>query len=80
MKNFRLFRLCEIWLFQDLKLPLPLISQQAWNISDFNDPLFVKKLNEYLNYPKYSPFGNAIQNFNLMINDDSQPLLNFFEG
>lgn len=77
MKNFRL---CEIWLLQDLKLPLPLIPEQAWNISDFADSMFVRKLNRYLNYPEYSPFGNAIQNDHLMINDGSQPLMNFFEG
>lgn len=74
------YRLCEAWLVHDFELPLTTIPHQAWEIADFDDAQLVQQLNQYLDYPKVSPFGGAIQNVDQIVNDGSQPLINFEAG
>lgn len=55
------YRLCEIWLYKNLEIPIEQVPKQAWDISMQTDTLFHERLNKYLGFPSYSPFGGLIQ-------------------
>jgi Mn-dependent transcriptional regulator len=55
-------RLMETWLLVKLDIPIESIHEKANRMTESIDPMLIKHLNKYLNYPKYCPHGNAIPN------------------
>ncbi|WP_125573177.1 metal-dependent transcriptional regulator [Levilactobacillus huananensis] len=54
------YRLCEVFLAQQLNLPLPLIPKQAWAMSATLTPETTTALATFLDHPQTSPFGGSL--------------------
>lgn len=54
------YRLCEVFLAQQLNLPLPLIPKQAWAMSATLTPKTTTALATFLDHPQTSPFGGSL--------------------
>lgn len=55
------YRLCEVWLSQTIKLPLPAVPKQAWLMAAINDADLLLRLNQQLDSPQVSPFGGPLR-------------------
>lgn len=55
------YRLCEIWLADNIQLSLPEVPRQAWLMSAIDSSVVMAKLNQQMAYPKTSPFGGALK-------------------
>jgi len=55
------YRLCEVFLTQQLKLPLSQVPAQAWAMADTFTPDTATALNSYLGLPERSPFGGVLE-------------------
>ncbi|MFB9768679.1 metal-dependent transcriptional regulator [Lactiplantibacillus modestisalitolerans] len=55
------YRLCEVWLTQKIKLPLPSVPKQAWLMAAINDQELLRRLNQQLAQPAISPFGGQLE-------------------
>lgn len=55
------YRLCEIWLADNIQLSLPEVPRQAWLMSAIDSSVVMAKLNQQMAYPKTSPLGGALK-------------------
>ncbi|MBS0979083.1 metal-dependent transcriptional regulator [Levilactobacillus brevis] len=68
------YRLCEVFLAQQLKIPLVEIPVQAWKMSDTLEIVTVSALEKILEYPQRSPFGGSMKTD--LLNDETVVRLN----
>lgn len=64
------YRLCEVLLAKQLKLPLPLIPKQAWAMAATLTPETTTALATFLDHPQTSPFGGSLNPTDIL--NDSQ--------
>ncbi|WP_125582706.1 metal-dependent transcriptional regulator [Levilactobacillus cerevisiae] len=64
------YRLCEVFLDQQLRIPRDQIPEQAWQMADTLTPTTAAALADYLDHPQRSPFGGTLAPDRLL--DDQQ--------
>jgi len=60
LKIIRKHRLWEVFLVEKMKFNWDEVHEVAEQLEHINSPLLIKRLDEYLGYPKYDPHGDPI--------------------
>lgn len=68
-------RLLEIWLVKEMNYSLKECHIEADVLSTSVSETFIKRLNEYLNYPKFCPHGNIIPNNSTALKENPLTLI-----
>lgn len=55
------YRLCEIWLADNIQLSLPEVPRQAWLMSAIDSSVVMAKLNQQMAYPKTEPIWRCFK-------------------